>query len=160
MVSDPAMIKTMLVKECYSVFTNHRVRVFMLSQFTKTLKSPISHLLCQLSSILWCLQEIFSGPLETSVFAAKDEMWKRMRTSISPCFTSGRLRQVSWISHLKPALGPDWCEYIINFALFLKAFPIIARYADRFIAKLKQTKLEDSTDIKKYDFIMVYSNIC
>ncbi|XP_003963920.1 cytochrome P450 3A27-like isoform X1 [Takifugu rubripes] len=90
MVSDPGMIKTILVKECYSVFTNHR--------------------------------EIFSGPLETSVFSAKDETWKRMRTSISPCFTSGRLRQ---------------------------AFPIIARYADRFIAKLEQTKLEDSTDIKK-----------
>uniref|UniRef100_A0A674PD93 unspecific monooxygenase n=1 Tax=Takifugu rubripes TaxID=31033 RepID=A0A674PD93_TAKRU len=89
MVSDPGMIKTILVKECYSVFTNHR---------------------------------IFSGPLETSVFSAKDETWKRMRTSISPCFTSGRLRQ---------------------------AFPIIARYADRFIAKLEQTKLEDSTDIKK-----------
>uniref|UniRef100_A0A674PIG6 unspecific monooxygenase n=1 Tax=Takifugu rubripes TaxID=31033 RepID=A0A674PIG6_TAKRU len=92
MVSDPGMIKTILVKECYSVFTNHRVRVFMLS------------------------------PWLTSVFSAKDETWKRMRTSISPCFTSGRLRQ---------------------------AFPIIARYADRFIAKLEQTKLEDSTDIKK-----------
>lgn len=58
------------------------------------------------------------------------------------------------------ALGQDWRKYVINFALFLKAFPIIARYAERFIAKLEQTKLEDSTDIKQYDFIMVYFNIC
>lgn len=43
--------------------------------------------------------------------------------------------------------------YITNVAPFSKAFPIIARYADRLIAKLDQTELEDSTDLKKYDLV-------
>ncbi|CAF97055.1 unnamed protein product [Tetraodon nigroviridis] len=89
MVTNPEMIKTIMVKECYSAFTNHT--------------------------------DFFSGPLENSVFVAKDEKWKRMRASISPCFSSGRIKQ---------------------------AFPIIARYADRFIAKLSQN-LEEATDIKQ-----------
>lgn len=58
-----------------------------------------------------------------------------------------------------PRLGQGWPKYISNFALFFKAFPIIARYADQFIEKLEQTTLEDSTDIKQYDVILVYSNI-
>lgn len=58
-----------------------------------------------------------------------------------------------------PKLGQGWPKYISNVAFFLKAFPIIAHYADRFIAKLEQTTLEDSTDIKQYDVILVYSNI-
>lgn len=113
-----------------------------------------------LSSILWPSQEFFSGPLENSVFMAKDVKWKRMRTSISPCFTTGRIKQVSLSSRLKSASSTQiWRKCVIKFALFLKAFPTIVRYADRFIAKLGQN-LEDSTDIKQYDVILVYSYIC
>ena len=110
--------------------------------------------------ILWRSQDIFTGPLENSVFAAKNEKWKRIRNTISPCFSSGRIKQVGLAWRLKSAFFTQiWRKYVIKFALFLKAFPIIARYADRFIAQLSQN-LETSTDIKQYDVILIYSYIC
>lgn len=48
-----------------------------------------------------------------------------------------------------------WMKNVIKLALFFKAFPVIARYADRFIAKLGEN-LEDSTDIKQYDRIFLH----
>uniref|UniRef100_A0A3P9M6A0 Cytochrome P450 3A n=2 Tax=Oryzias latipes TaxID=8090 RepID=A0A3P9M6A0_ORYLA len=62
-ITDPATIKAVLVKECYSLFTNRR-------NF---------HL---------------NGPMYDSVFNAEDDQWKRIRSVLSPSFTSGRLKEM------------------------------------------------------------------
>ncbi|XP_051801660.1 cytochrome P450 3A56-like [Acanthochromis polyacanthus] len=62
-ITDPGMIKTVLIKECYSLFTNRR-------NF---------HL---------------NGPLYDAVFNAEDEQWRRIRSILSPSFTSGRLKEM------------------------------------------------------------------
>ncbi|XP_047569459.1 cytochrome P450 3A12 isoform X2 [Lutra lutra] len=62
-ITDPDMIKTVLVKECYSVFTNRRAL------------GPV-------------------GFMKSALSLSEDEEWKRMRTLLSPTFTSGKLKEM------------------------------------------------------------------
>ncbi|XP_070779689.1 cytochrome P450 3A40-like isoform X3 [Enoplosus armatus] len=62
-ITDPAVIKTVLIKECYSLFTNRRN--FRLN-----------------------------GKLYDAVSIAEDDQWRRIRSVLSPSFTSGRLKEM------------------------------------------------------------------
>ncbi|GAB1290357.1 Cytochrome P450 3A13 [Apodemus speciosus] len=61
-IMDPDIIKTVLVKECYSTFTNHQRVV------------PV-------------------GILKKAISFSENEEWKRLRTLLSPTFTSGKLKE-------------------------------------------------------------------
>ncbi|XP_013364899.1 PREDICTED: cytochrome P450 3A9-like isoform X2 [Chinchilla lanigera] len=74
------MIKTVLVKECYSVFTNRR-------SF-----GPV-------------------GFMKKAISISEDEDWKRIRTLLSPTFTTGKLKEM---------------------------FPIIEQYGDVLVKNLRQ----------------------
>lgn len=97
-VTDPDMIKTILVKECYSVFTNRR---------------PVGPV----------------GFMKSAISLSEDETWKRIRTLLSPTFTSGKLKEM---------------------------FPIIDQYADVLVKNLrKETEKGKSINLK--DIFGAYS---
>ncbi|XP_027026676.2 cytochrome P450 3A40-like [Tachysurus fulvidraco] len=62
-IMDSEIIKSVLIKECYSLFTNRRN--FRLN-----------------------------GPLYDAVSIVEDEDWRRIRSVLSPSFTSGRLKEM------------------------------------------------------------------
>ncbi|NXS60242.1 CP3A9 protein, partial [Brachypteracias leptosomus] len=62
-ILDPQIIKSVLVKECYSTFTNRR-------------------------------HVDLAGVLNNAISLAEDEQWKRIRTVLSPTFTSGKLKEM------------------------------------------------------------------
>lgn len=79
-ITDPELIKTVLVKECYSSFTNRR---------------PFGPV----------------GFMKKGISIAEDEEWKRIRTLLSPTFTSGKLKEM---------------------------FPIMDQYGDILVKNLRQ----------------------
>ncbi|KAM6424355.1 cytochrome P450 3A9-like [Liasis olivaceus] len=97
-VLDPQIIKTVLVKECYTTFTNRRA---------------------------------FPAPpiLQNAVSMAKDEQWKRIRTVLSPTFTSGKLKEM---------------------------FPIIKHYGEILMQNV-QRKMENDEPIDVKDVFGAYS---
>ncbi|XP_074056018.1 cytochrome P450 3A24-like [Macrotis lagotis] len=97
-IMDPEIIKSVLVKECYSVFTNRR-------SF-----GPV-------------------GILEDGVTIARDDHWKRIRTVLSPTFTSGKLKEM---------------------------FPIINQYGD-VLVKNMQKNTEKNKTVTVKDIFGAYS---
>ncbi|NWV15955.1 CP3A9 protein, partial [Ptilonorhynchus violaceus] len=86
-VTDPQIIKSVLVKECYSTFTNRR------------------HI-------------DLVGALTDAISLAEDEQWKRLRTVLSPTFTSGKLKEM---------------------------FPIIKHYGEVLVKNVEQQVKKDSS---------------
>ncbi|XP_057704120.1 cytochrome P450 3A30-like [Corythoichthys intestinalis] len=63
------------------------------------------------------------GALTDAITAVKDERWKRIRSSLSPCFTSARLKQV---------------------------FYLVTRSTERLVASLAKKDLSEPVDIKQF----------
>ncbi|XP_025236308.1 cytochrome P450 3A5 isoform X4 [Theropithecus gelada] len=97
-ITDPDMIKTVLVKECYSVFTNRR---------------PFGPV----------------GLMKSAISIAEDEEWKRIRSLLSPTFTSGKLKEM---------------------------FPIIAQYGDVLVRNLRR-EAEKGKPVTLKDIFGAYS---
>jgi len=97
-VLDPKIIKTVLVKERYTAFTNRRA---------------------------------FPAPaiLRNAVSMTQDEQWKRIRTVLSPTFTSGKLKEM---------------------------FPIIKHYGEILIQNV-QRKMENDEPIDVKEVFGAYS---
>ncbi|XP_051913204.1 cytochrome P450 3A40-like [Hippocampus zosterae] len=133
-IMDTAMIKTILVKECYSVFTNRR-------------------------------DMGLNGPLKDAVSIVEDEDWKRIRSVLSPSFTSGRLKEMYSIMlkhsstlikslqkkvdsdeviNVKDVFGPYSMDVVTSTA-FSVDIDSLNRPTDPFVANIKK--------MTKFDFL-------
>ncbi|XP_004454006.1 cytochrome P450 3A12-like isoform X2 [Dasypus novemcinctus] len=92
------MIKTILVKECYSTFTNRRSI------------GP-------------------AGFMKSAISLSEDDNWKRLRTLLSPTFTSGKLKEM---------------------------FPIMGRFGDVLVKNLRR-EAEKGTPVTLKDVFGAYS---
>ncbi|NXU59563.1 CP3AC protein, partial [Turnix velox] len=97
-ILDPVLIKNILVKECYTLFTNRR-------NFG------------------------LNGILESALNVAADEKWKRIRTVLSPTFTSGKLKEM---------------------------FPIIVHYGEKLVKNIEK-KVADDDFVNTKDIFGAYS---
>ncbi|XP_003798919.1 cytochrome P450 3A4-like isoform X1 [Otolemur garnettii] len=97
-ITDPEMIKTVLVKECHSVFTNRR-------SF-----GPL-------------------GLMKSAISLSVDDEWKRIRTLLSPTFSSGKLKEM---------------------------FPIMSQYGDVLVRNLRQEANKGKT-VNLKDIFGAYS---
>ncbi|XP_066238282.1 cytochrome P450 3A12-like [Saccopteryx leptura] len=97
-ITDPDMIKAILVKECYAVFTNRRTF------------GPM-------------------GFMKSAISLSVDETWKRIRTLLSPTFTSGKLKEM---------------------------FPIIHQYADVLVSNVRKES-EQGKPVNLKDIFGAYS---
>ncbi|XP_005413823.1 PREDICTED: cytochrome P450 3A5-like isoform X1 [Chinchilla lanigera] len=97
-ITDPDMIKTVLVKEFYSAFTNR-----------KSIRPAVL--------------------MRKSLTSSEDEQWKRIRTLLSPTFSSGKLKEM---------------------------FPIIEQYADVLLKNLKR-EAEKGVPVPMKDIFGAYS---
>ncbi|NXI12032.1 CP3AD protein, partial [Irena cyanogastra] len=86
-VTDPQIIKSVLVKDCYTTFTNRR-------------------------------RTDLAGVLNNAISLAEDDQWKRLRTMLSPTFTSGKLKEM---------------------------FPIIKHYGEVLVKNVQKQVKEDSS---------------
>ncbi|NWX29333.1 CP3AD protein, partial [Notiomystis cincta] len=90
-VTDPQIIKSVLVKDCYTTFTNRR-------------------------------RTDLAGVLTNAISLAENEHWKRLRTVLSPTFTSGKLKEM---------------------------FPIMKHYGEVLVKNVqKQVKEDNSISVK------------
>uniref|UniRef100_A0A673ZJ26 unspecific monooxygenase n=1 Tax=Salmo trutta TaxID=8032 RepID=A0A673ZJ26_SALTR len=92
---DKSMIKTVLIKECYNIFTNR-------------------------------MHFHLNGEMFDAVSAAEDDTWRRIRSVLSPSFTSGRLKEVEPSLHL--SLSMIYQLKMIKFDLFNPLFLLIALF--------------------------------
>ncbi|NXP01108.1 CP3A9 protein, partial [Certhia brachydactyla] len=97
-VTDPQIIRSVLVKDCYTTFTNRR-------------------------------RADLAGILTNAISLAEDEQWKRLRTVLSPTFTSGKLKEM---------------------------FPIMKHYGEVLVKNVQKQVKEDSS-ISVKDFFGTYS---
>uniref|UniRef100_A0A6Q2XIK4 unspecific monooxygenase n=1 Tax=Esox lucius TaxID=8010 RepID=A0A6Q2XIK4_ESOLU len=103
---DRTMIKTILIKECYNIFTNRR-------NFQ------------------------MNGELYDGLTVAEDDTWKRIRSVLSPSFTTGRLKEVELSLHFVLFFGPYSMDVVTSTA-FSVNIDSLNNPSDPFVSNIKK----------------------